>query len=602
MDCWLCFAVRLSCLGLVLAASPGQGCRVSAGEVFHARDFGAVPDDGSDAAPGIRAAIAAARAAGPGAEVVLDAGVYTLNSEGEGNVCFPLNECDGLVLRGQGTATELVHANPRHQTFHLSGCRNTTVKDFVVDYNPPPFTQGTIVAVDAASYTFDYELQPGFPSLTEPWFAECPEPYGRWGMLFDREERRLKTNAPDHVFMTSWEHVEGRVWRMHPAPGQDNKFRAMAPGDPFVYMARSGGTIVFFHGCTDCMVENIVIHASPGLAMALVGNEQVTVRGVKILFREGTDRLLTTDADGVHCQQNRKGPIIEDCLFEGMADDSINIYCPPNVVLEAVSPTELVVRRHTRMRDGDRIQIYDARVGRMVGEVIADKVVEERGTYRLTLSEPVEGVTPGTDHRDADCVYNMSASGAGFIIRNNTFRLHRRHGIYLRAGGGLVEGNTIDRVAGFGISISNEPDWPEGPVPWGITVRNNTIKGVGYAAGYTGSPHGAGIQAQSAKLGHGPAQDRAAHDFAFEDNTIIDPPGSGFYLGALTGAVLRGNRIVYPDHPRTHDGAAPVIVTNADGVIVDGLRIESATPVEPVVRVLDASPEPQVSGVEQVTP
>ncbi len=577
----------------------GRAHAAEVGRVFHVKDYGAIPGDGSDAAPGIRAAIAAARGAGPGAVVLLDAGIYRVSSAaGRGKVCFPMNGCDGLTVRGQGAATELIVTNPRYRVFHLNGCKNAVLKDFVVDYDPPPFTQGTIVSVDREAGTFVYELQPGFPSLAEPWFAECPEPYGRWGMLFDRGERRLKTGAPDFFFMKSWENVEGRVWRMHVSPGQEGKLRAMEPGDPFVYMARSGGAVVHFAGCIDSLVENVTIHASPGLALALVGNEQVTVRGVKILFREGTNRLLTTDADGVHCQQNRKGPIIEDCLFEGMADDSINIYCPPNVIREVVSPTELVVRRHTRMRDGDRIQIYDARAGRMVGVVTAEKVVEERGTYRLTLSEPVAGVTPGKDHTDADCVYNLSACGAGFAIRNNTFRLHRRHGIYLRAGNGLVEGNTIDRVAGLGIVISNEPTWPEGPVPWNITVRNNTVKGVGYAAGYGGSPHGAGIQAQSAKLGYAPARERAAHDFTFENNTIIDPPGSGFYLGALTGAVLRDNRIVYPESPRVRATSAPVIVQNADGVVVEGLHIESETPVEPAVRLLDEStPKPEVSGV-----
>ena len=82
-------------------------------------------------------------------------------------------------------------------------------------------------------------------------------------MLFDREERRLKTGAPDHLFMKRWEPVSGRVWRMHPAEGQRGKLRAMEPGDPFVYMARSGGAVVFFHGCADCMVEGVTIHASP---------------------------------------------------------------------------------------------------------------------------------------------------------------------------------------------------------------------------------------------------------------------------------------------------------------------------------------------------
>ena len=67
------------------------------------------------------------------------------------------------------------------------------------------------------------------------------------------------------------------------------------------------------------------------------------MRGLEVRFAPGTNRLLTTDADGVHCQQNRSGPVIEDCYFEGMADDAINIYAPPNVLREIRSPTQWLV-------------------------------------------------------------------------------------------------------------------------------------------------------------------------------------------------------------------------------------------------------------------
>ena len=37
--------------------------------------------------------------------------------------------------------------------------------------------------------------------------------------------------------------------------------------------------------------------------------------------------------------------------------------------------------------------------------------------------------------------------------------------------------------------VTNEPDWPEGPMPWGITIRNNRFvrggKGLGYADALT---------------------------------------------------------------------------------------------------------------------
>jgi len=42
---------------------------------------------------------------------------------------------------------------------------------------------------------------------------------------------------------------------------------------------------------------------------------------------------------------------------------------------------------------------------------------------------------------------------------------NRRNGCLLRAGNGLVEDNIFADTTGAGVVLTNEPDWPEGPVP-----------------------------------------------------------------------------------------------------------------------------------------
>ncbi len=582
----------------VMAAALVCGAEETAVNVFEVDNFGAVAGSRDDAGPAVRAAVKAAIAAGPGAEVLFGPGVYILADEESNKTGVLVSQADGLTIRGVSSKTEILVTNPRIGVFGLTACKNTWVRGLTVDYNPPPFTQGTVVSVEPNAGHFDYALQDDFPSLAEPWFAECAEPYGKWGMIFDRNERRLKTGAPDFIFMRRWEHIEGNVWRMFPREGEAGKLCAMDPGDPFVYMARGGRAIISFHACSDSGVEDITIHAAPGLAMALVANERVTVRNVRILHRPGTQRLLTLDADGVHCQQNRVGPIIENCLFEGMADDSINIYCPPNDVLEVVSSTELLTGAKTHVLPGDELLVFDPRAGRVLGTAKAASATRESGTWRLVLSEAIEGITAGKDHTDADSLFNLSASGEGFIIRNNTFRLHRRHAIYLRGGPGLVEGNLIDRTAGLGIVLSNEPDWPEGPLPRDVIVRNNTVKGVGYARHYADSIRGAGICVNALRLGQELAEDMAARDITIADNTIIDPPGSGVFVGSATGVTVSNTKVVYNGAPRGHEHAAPVLITHAKDVTVDGVEVESPGAWDgEAVRVLD----PETSEVTVVT-
>jgi hypothetical protein len=280
------------------------------------------------------------------------------------------------------------------------------------------------------------------------------------------------------------------------------------------------------------------------LAVGLIGNRgDIVVRGLRVCFAPESDRLLSTDADGVHCQQNRSGPLIENCYFEGMADDAINIYAPPNVLREIRSPTQWLVTPNCIVMPGDRLQVFDPQSGMVRGEVRATDVKIEGRAFLLTIDQPIEGAVAGADHRVADTLYNVDACGAGFQIRHNHMRGNRRYGCLLRAGGGVVEDNTFEDTTGAGVVLTNEPDWPEGPVPWGITVRNNQFLRGGTCLGYADSPHGAALSVRGTRLGHGLAKGEAIRDIVIENNVIQDRGGTALFIGGARGVSIQGNRV-----------------------------------------------------------
>jgi hypothetical protein len=137
------------------------------------------------------------------------------------------------------------------------------------------------------------------------------------------------------------------------------------------------------------------VHASPGLAVGLVGNRgEIRVRGLEVRFAPGSARLLTTNADGVHAQQNRSGPIIEDSYFEGMADDAINIYTPLKVLLEVRSQNRWLVSHGAHILPGDRLQVLDPRTGWFRGVVRAVEVTREQRACLITVDPPLPGMVP----------------------------------------------------------------------------------------------------------------------------------------------------------------------------------------------------------------
>lgn len=537
---------------------------------FYVSDYGAVASSGTDAGPGIRQAISEAVKSASRAEIVLDEGEYRIAPMGGSKRCISLDGASNITITGKRNKTRVVVTDPHGEFFIASNCRNVLLKDITVDYDPLPFTQGTIVAVDAAGGTFDLNVDEAFPLLSESYFNVA----SKWGVIINNKERLLKAGASDHVFISSFAHISDRTWRFTLQADQLDKLHQMAVGDRYVQMARQGFTTLGFIGCRDCRVENVTVHASGALACALIGNEgKITLHNYAVRFKPGSNRLLTTNGDGVHCQRNRVGPTIENCYFEGMADDSINIYSPPYIIEEVKSQSELICSASGDIRPGDLLQILDSQSGSIRGEAKAVDVKMRDAKYQLTMDRPIGNIKAGKDHRDSDTLYNLSACGTGFVIRNNTMRNHRRHGVLLRAGDGLVEGNVIDNVAGLGIVLTNEPGWPEGPIPWNVVIRNNVINGCGYSCGYADTPQGASIQVRGIGLNGQLSADRAVHSIVISGNKINSPAGAAIYMGAVRGATISKNAISASENDPSYRRCASVIVDNCAGVVVKGNNI-----------------------------
>jgi hypothetical protein len=308
--------------------------------------------------------------------------------------------------------------------------------------------------------------------------------------------------------------------------------------------------------------------------------------------------LITLDnAAGVHGQQNRNGPIIEDSYFEGMADDAINLYAPPNIVREVRSPTQWLVSPGALILPGDRLQVLDPRTGRLRGEVKVTGGKVEQRAFLIDVDHAVAGMTAGADHRTGDTLYNLDGCGAGFQIRRNHMNGHRRYGCLLRAGGGVVEENVFEDTTGAGVVLTNEPDWPEGPVPWSITVRRNRFLRGGTCLGYADSPHGAALAVRTVKLGHGLADAESIRDVVIEDNEIRDRAGTAGFLGGATGVAVRGNRILAAPGAELQRNGPVILVERSFGVVLADNTVSDPRPGTTAAVEIGASVPPGQAGV-----
>jgi hypothetical protein len=549
-----------------------QAANTTARKVFNVGDYGAIANSKNDAGPAIRRAIADAIDSGEPSEVRFASGKYRISAEKGATYALNIAAAKDIILSGTGQKTELIITNPKLGAILVRESSDVVLKNFILDYDPVPFTQGKIIAVSPENGTFDFTIDPNYPALSEPNFFEANEQWGRWGMIFDPVKPIIKPGAPDHIFNSSWSSLGGYNWRVKVRNGEEPKLKKMASGDRYVQLARSVSESAIV--CTtskSCEIRNVTVYASVAAATMMISNEGFTIKKLVVKIRPGSDRLLSTNADGVHCPANRGSILIEDCYFQGMADDGVNIYAPPMLVRQVVSPTKFLVDKVAELRIGDTLQIVKPKTGTILGSSRVVEKAENENGLEITLEDAVAGMTPGKDYREADTVFNLSACGEGYTIRKNKFAVHRGRGLLLRAGKGLVEANTFEAVGSTGIAILNEPDWPEGPIPSNITVRGNTfVGGLSY-------PDGRAIQVSSVKLGSQIADTREIHNIVFEHNKFTDVPHIA-YLAGIVGIQFVNNSIVYRNAKTSSAKSALILLDNCSGFLMDGLKVVDPRP------------------------
>jgi hypothetical protein len=567
-------------IGLIIGASSIAGFAGNR-QIFCAEDSGKAGEGVSDSTKAIQTAIDAAIKAGPGSIVQLQKGRYRLSTE-DLQPCLKIEHANDLVIQGQGDNTELIVTNPRCQAINLNDSKSVMIKSLVIDYDPLPYTQGRIVDVNGKDGYFDLDIEEGFPELDQPWFAAAAlEKNVSYGMIFDGEKPVFKANAPDHIFISSWEKVKGRVYRLKIRPDYKYKVEYIAKGNRFVYLARLGGKSagIFFEHCERCGLEEVKIYASNSGAVITLASDGLIFKKYEVKRRPNTNRLLSSNADGIHCQQSRIGPSIEDCLFEYIGDDSLNIYCTISRILDVTKPDELFLSQHCFIKLGDRLQVYDPREGRVLAECTVKALAELPGQrYRVQIDKAVAGIRAGEDHLKADTVFNLSASGEGYVIRNNRFIGQRRYGILARGGKGRIEGNYINGVRGWGIVLANDPGTPEGPVPFDVVIKGNTIINAGASRDCGYREDGGSIVVVNMRAGWELGKGRDIGNIVIKGNKIIDPITAAIFVGGAENITILNNEITASENTPLYEKRGAVRIANCDKVKIDGLKVVDPRP------------------------
>ncbi len=541
--------------------------------VIHVDSLGAVPDGETDSGPAIREAIYRAKSLGRPVNIKLSKGEYAIwpkndtydyqrfgmATGGEDRCCLVIDNAKDITFAGAGPETVLSIRNPQFGGIAAEFSTNIVLRDFAVDYDPLPFTQGRITSIDEEQGSFVLRLDPGFAEFDHPGFTD---PDLCFGNTFDPTALQHRTGRP--LFLESWDRLSDTEYRLHAAERTPIGTKQLKVGDRyfhcFIRFNRSPVEAWFVRGV---VLKNITVYAGITIAYLIGHTEESTlIRNCNILPRPRTDRAINVNADGIHSFGVRGEFIIEGCDFRDNNDDSINVHNRGLNIKEVLSDREVVLYSEKfTIKAGDRLYFYDYATKLPIERLATATEVEElpgfmeRTHYSVAFTPPIPGLEADSGKR----VFNWDACGSGVVIRNN--RLTNAGGIKLRCPNAVVENNRLS-VAG-GLVMFDIYYYNEGPIPHTMAVRNNDFGGAGIVVG---------------DRWERAAGDRRVRDIEIVGNRLGEYRPQQITLWSCENVIIRDNVVTVSGEPAPGDMAEIVDMVDCENVAIEDWRVRRQRP------------------------
>ena len=476
-----------------------------------------------------------------------------------------------LVIRGHtgigidGGGCTLVQTE-RRSVFDVERAYDVVVENVAIDYDPLPFTQGTVTAIDAGGSVVDVAVDPGYPA--DAAFAAALD-RGRFDVI-DREQEAFVVGGRYALAHASAVALPDRVLRITLAwsaidcsPGQ----RPLAIGDAVVAVA-FGPVAVSVRESSGVSFSRCVLHAAPMFGIMFSGGVGGTLldrlRVVPGPLPAGATqpRLCSTNADGTHFNCVERGPTIVGCEYRRTGDDPVNVHGFAWHVVGRLDARSfaVVARQDLGLAAGDTVELLDTAWSSKEEAV----VVEKRAHAAAGLAAAIERVWAGkaapavrdavwavTFDRDldlavGDVVASRTRCGAGTVIRDSSF--HGGGRVMVKTENALVERNTFTRANVVALHVGADIGfWSETHFARNVTIRGNVFRGCGTTANHCFPDAEAFatvfVGCSPPQKARGLPTTRENRNLLIEDNTIEDSFGAALEITNAAGVLVRGNTI-----------------------------------------------------------
>lgn len=507
-------------IGLAVA---GLGPRADAQSetTLNVRNFGAVGNGIHDDLHAFRTTVAKAKASSTPMTIIVPRGKYLLRGGaesqppraapaigetglvGERSPLLSISHANNFTLIGEDGA-ELIFGPPSHVGINVTQSKDVIIKGLAIDYAPLPFTQGIISKVLPPQNRIIITLDHGFDPPQGPagYHGNVSHP------LLVYTNGRMDYRFPPYQ-VTRARKLDGEKWALT-LTGHRVSRLAAALGAHVVVENRIGSTpAVLVNDSQQVRLTDIHVFSSPSIAVALRNSSGVTLTHVSVAPPSGSQRLMSSNADGVHATSNRGGPVIENSTFAQQGDDGVFIGSPFASVTRLDSSGHGVVVNllPDNAKVGDLLTFVSPCNGDVIGGTKIVKLVDSWEHHpqlsAVTLSSAakalysairVEGLSLNNGKRTAhggQCgveVVDSSLAGNGARIVHSVFSGNFARGILIRGGPAVVQDNTFTHMSGPAAWAGSELDtFHNGPGAHGLSIEGNTFDDIAEPAVVVGN-------------------------------------------------------------------------------------------------------------------
>lgn len=438
--------------------------------------------------------------------------------------------------------------------------RRVVFQRFTVDYLEPPFTQVRLTDVQPTDRVLQYELLPGFRDPTDfNRVSEFPSAViPRMFALVFRDGQLLANTGRMSIAMP----LQPSVVRINDEGGSAHSdvVRTFRPGDTLIVFGRSvGGQPLSCNRCTQVTIRQVELYASGNVALLLGDATACVVDSVRVVPRPGTDRLISSLADGVMLSNARSQNAVRRSEIRGAGDDGISVNSQVMVFVDSVEQSSLIGQANweaIRFPNGTMVSFVSSATGAVVGtaRVIAQDPPDQnpsqypaRGQVRLSFDQVIPSLP-----RDSGVILAAAADrGEGTVVEDNLVADNfMARGIYVAGPVGVtVRNNTVLRGPGAGILVDQDfhPRGFSTAPSERIDVVGNRIEDAirPNRDSHTGSQNAFGaLQAITIVIPPGgPQLARSNQQIRFIGNIITGSGRSGIWAANVNGLTIQDNTI-----------------------------------------------------------